>query len=442
MILTIHRGSHEIGGSCVVLESGGQRLVIDLGLPLVERDGSPFDAGQLQGRSVAELQEAGILPGIAGLYDEDGLDQPLGVLLSHAHLDHHGLIDYLRPGTPLWCGTATRELIEVGAFYSHHGRTDTFDRLRHEVIEDRKVFSIGPFEVTPFLMDHSAFDSYAFLIEAGGKRVFYSGDFRAHGRKSRLFADFVAKPPQEIDVLLMEGTTLGGNDRAPGPARSEVAIQNEIKEACQATSGPVLVMQSSQNIDRLVSVYKAVRDSGRALVVDIYTAEIMANLAKGNPRLPHPARSFPLVRVFFTKKTTGKVFTEGQNERAYRFVPFKITRDELEGAPGKYAMIVRASMRCDLEPLKGLEGGLVIYSQYRGYLQQPSLRDFIAFTEARGMTFKPIHTSGHADRSTLNRMVKALSPRHLVPIHTFAPDVYSEFGVPVLCCTDGQKVLI
>jgi ribonuclease J len=30
----IHRGANEIGGSCVELESGGARLVLDIGLPL------------------------------------------------------------------------------------------------------------------------------------------------------------------------------------------------------------------------------------------------------------------------------------------------------------------------------------------------------------------------------------------------------------------------
>ena len=30
----IHRGTKEIGGSCVEVISGGKRLIIDLGLPL------------------------------------------------------------------------------------------------------------------------------------------------------------------------------------------------------------------------------------------------------------------------------------------------------------------------------------------------------------------------------------------------------------------------
>ncbi len=32
--LCIHRGTREIGGTCVELESSGQRILLDLGLPL------------------------------------------------------------------------------------------------------------------------------------------------------------------------------------------------------------------------------------------------------------------------------------------------------------------------------------------------------------------------------------------------------------------------
>lgn len=42
MKLTIHRGTHEIGGSCLELSSnsGRTRVIIDIGLPLVNADGS------------------------------------------------------------------------------------------------------------------------------------------------------------------------------------------------------------------------------------------------------------------------------------------------------------------------------------------------------------------------------------------------------------------
>jgi ribonuclease J len=58
--------------------------------------------------------------------------------------------------------------------------------------------------ITPHLVDHSGFDAYALEIEAGERRLFYSGDLRAHGRKSKLFELMLKRPPKNIDVMLME----------------------------------------------------------------------------------------------------------------------------------------------------------------------------------------------------------------------------------------------
>ena len=43
---------------------------------------------------------------------------------------------------------------------------------------DQRPFEIGPFRITPLLVDHSAFDAYALLVEADGRRLCNSGDFR------------------------------------------------------------------------------------------------------------------------------------------------------------------------------------------------------------------------------------------------------------------------
>jgi len=69
-------------------------------------------------------------------------------------------------------------------------------------------FVVGDIKITPYLVDHSAADAYAFLIEADNTRLFYSGDFRAHGRKSILFDSMVERPLRDVDVLLMEGTMM------------------------------------------------------------------------------------------------------------------------------------------------------------------------------------------------------------------------------------------
>jgi ribonuclease J len=49
-----------------------------------------------------------------------------------------------------------------------------------------------------------------------------------------------------------------------------------------------------------------------------------------------------------------------------------------------------------------------------------------------------VHTSGHASPDDLKRLVAALNPKMLVPIHTDAPERYSELYPYVTAHTDGE----
>lgn len=46
----------------------------------------------------------------------------------------------------------------------------------------KKYIQIGDIKVTPYLCDHSAFDSYMLLCESKDETVLYTGDFRSNGR--------------------------------------------------------------------------------------------------------------------------------------------------------------------------------------------------------------------------------------------------------------------
>ena len=100
MKLIIHRGAHEVGGSCVELGFMDSTILLDAGLPL---DYS-FD-GDLD----SELPQP--------LFDEikQGKKKINGVLLSHAHLDHYGLAGILPQGIPVYCGEASAELMAITA---------------------------------------------------------------------------------------------------------------------------------------------------------------------------------------------------------------------------------------------------------------------------------------------------------------------------------------
>jgi len=185
MRVCIHRGAHQIGGTCVEIEAQGKRIILDIGLPLD-----------------SELPDVP-LPPVAGFTEFD--PSLLGVFISHPHLDHYGLAPKLLPEIPILIGLAALRILTAAGAFVPSGVTF------HNTIEikDRTPIVLGPFTLTPYLVDHSAYDAYALLVEAEGQRLFYSGDFRGHGRKGKLLDRLVSHPPNDIDILLMEGSTLG-----------------------------------------------------------------------------------------------------------------------------------------------------------------------------------------------------------------------------------------
>ena len=134
--------------------------------------GLPLDAVEV---------DPALVPQISGLREHD--PSLLAIILSHGHRDHWGLIPKVRPDIPLVMGGATESIMRAAADFVPEG----FALKAWKYLESGKPLQIGPFVITPHLVDHSGFDAYALEIEAGGRRLFYSGDLRAHGRKSKLF---------------------------------------------------------------------------------------------------------------------------------------------------------------------------------------------------------------------------------------------------------------
>ena len=162
---------------------------------MVEKDGKEFDFGKYKNLSTRELIQKGVLPAVDGLYN-DATRLIDGVILSHAHADHFGLMNFLNPEIPVYLGEATHEILKLNNIFLgqkyHISHPNYFDK--------GKPFKIWDFTITPFWADHSAFDAYSFLIETGGKSIFYSGDFRSHGRKAGAFN---ASPIMLLKMLII-----------------------------------------------------------------------------------------------------------------------------------------------------------------------------------------------------------------------------------------------
>jgi ribonuclease J len=412
MQVRILRGANEIGGSCVEVASGNSRIVLDVGKPLW-----------------AGWDETVALPAVAGL--ADGSDPSLaGVVISHPHLDHYGLIDQVDSSVPLFIGEEAAALLRAAEFFSSAG----VDLHPTGYLSDRVPIEMGDFTITPFLMDHSGFDSYSLVVEAGGHRLFYTGDIRGHGRKAGLFEKLLRDPPRPINVLLCEGTHIRHSDDGGDLPRSERDVESSLAERMKATDGGVFVASSAQNIDRLVTVYRACKRAGRILVTDLYTATLAR--ATGRETIPQPG--FPGYKVYVPNRQRVLVKQSGQFDRMDPIGECRVFPEWLAGHGNQVTFLLPSSTVPELLRADVLTQGLVVWSMWPGYLKEPSGRRLQETLKAAGVPLVLDHASGHAPVADLQRLANALEPWRLVPIHTQAADRYGEFFPNVEFHDDGE----
>ena len=415
MKIIIHRGTKEVGGSCVEICSEQTSILIDFGLPLA------FEFGE-------DISSA--LPEPLYTEIESGKKTIDAVFLSHAHLDHFGLISKLPDTIPVYMGQATYELIKFVDKFT----PNSIGSFTKKVVEDRIPLQLGDLEVVPYQMDHSAFDSYAYQVNINSKSVFYTGDFRGHGLNRSLFDRLIADPPK-VDVLLMEGTVIGERQEESFPTETE--IQDQLIALCKETEGTIFVSVPSQNIDRIISLSNAAMQTNRKLIIDLYSAELFHRLESFSHDIPQP--DMPHVRLWYPWIQCENLRKYGLHWVMKKHRQNKNRLSELSKEIPNSIFMIRPPFRKEIERNTDLTGSIWVYSMWKGYLNRSEpLKRLKQWTKHHNIPFKFLHTSGHAKISDLQKLASALSPKILLPIHSFHVDHFRQYFQNVKILQDSE----
>jgi ribonuclease J len=409
MNIKIHRGTHQIGGCVTEYEYDGWRLFVDYG---EELPGGP-KSGDLQ---------------IEGLTHGDISKSAL--LITHYHGDHIGSITKLPKELLIYIGKVGREILLV---LSDHLKSvdgihqEMVERLHHaNTFEAGKLFSYGPFSIMPITVDHSAFDAYAFKIEAGGVSAFHTGDFRTHGFRSKKLPEVIHKYVGEVDYVVCEGTNAA---RPDATNQTERELQQQFEEQFKANKGNVVYL-SSTNIDRLFSLYHAALRAKRVFLVDAYQKKIMDIVTQkdslwGKSELYQYGEYEPKV----LKYDKGEFLVTDE---------FKDFLDKLG-----YVLVARATPRFGnlVERIPGEKQQYL--SMWEGYVKEGAEAYNKDLANSLGEDLKYMHTSGHSDMNSMREVFRLLHPKALIPIHTDAPEKFAElFSAEwsVILLNDGESV--
>ncbi len=392
MQVKIIKGTNQIGGVFTEISSKEAKILIDFGDDL---------------------------DGIKRLENIEGLTtgKPIynGVFITHNHQDHMGRIDEISDKVPVYMSDLSRKIYEtVFCFSKNKGKI----HRKTINLEEEKTITIRDMKITPFIADHSAYNSFMLLIESEGKRILHTGDFRNHGYKGVLL-ESTLKKIGKIDLLITEGTTLS---RKQVKSKTEAELVNDIVEKTKDYD-QVLMLMSTTNIDRVTTMQRVANRTGKTVIHDIVLSNVLQLVTQ---KIPNALNS-KNVGVYLP----GSVYIKKDKEEYKKYIePFQERINETgKLLHGKFIMNIRVSMLKDIERLKDkvLNNCCVVYSMWEGYKKEEIYKKFLDRMKELNIDVFNLHVSGHADYTAFNQVIEIIKPNAVIPMHTENKEKIKDF---------------
>ena len=371
MKLCIHRGTHQIGGIAAEISTASTRILIDMG------DELSLDPNFVS----APLN----IPGVT-----DGNGHCDAVLFTHYHGDHTGQMLRIRPEIPIYAGALAKDIMRLSAERGGQKNEALCKRIETiQVFSPGKPCLIGDIQITPYCIDHSACDSYLFLIEADGKRLLYTGDFRLHGVRGNVMDKILDRRIGKVDVVVTEGTTIS---RSEHEVVTEWDLQKRVKAYLRQYKY-VFVLCATTNLDRIFALARVV-PRGKYCICDDYQKMLVETVSKHWSGI---SSFYEMPKLLSFKHHPPARFAELGGLMFVR-------------ANSKFGAII-----CQYDPAQSI----LLYSMWDGYRTKPdsNIPEFLSLTG----TWAELHTSGHASPDDLHHVIEKAAPEIVIPMHTDAP---------------------
>lgn len=383
---------------------------------------------------------------------------PDAVFFTHYHGDHVGRILEIPPNIPIYMGNTARQVM-INIEESLSRMSNKEEALVHKrelelLMDDSRIntfnwnghfydhINLPGFKVEPYSVDHSAYDSYMFLIEAEDednkpKVILHTGDFRGHGRRGAKLLDmieyYIHKDGRDVDILITEGTMMSRLDEK---VMSEPEMQIEAFEYFLKHKYAFLIC-SSTNLDSLASFYQAAQSASVPFGRYLYTYS--SYFEKQLKTFSNTAGSFTDVYRFdhVHKLELNKPINHPSWSRS-------MTQKELMEYTG-FVALIKPDTECEkiIDTFTNdYEAGIInempvlIYSMWDGYVdplhkaKKEDWIDFLERMESKGVEVKHLHTSGHATAKMITEMIKAVNPKEeIIPIHTECKEAFQNLNI-------------
>ncbi len=412
--LTALGGFREVGRSCILTQTKDSNVLLDCGLNI----GNPND--KFPFFDVFEFS----------IRDLDA------VIVSHAHLDHCGLVPFLYKygyRGPVYCTLPTRNLAtmlqldfvqicEKEGTPAPYSKGDVKSTVLHTIpLSWGKVTDIAPdIKLTLHNSGHILGSSMVHLhFGKGGYNFVYTGDFKF--QKTRLLEKAAVKFPR-VESLLIESTYGGPQDRIPSRQDSERELR-QILTATIKKGGKVLIpVLAVGRAQELIIVLEEYISKGLIDKVPIFLDGLISEATAIHTANPD----------FLSSDLREKILHQGKNPFLSDFFTTVSSYEErLDIIKGGSSIILATSGMLiggpSVQYLKALasdDKSSLIFVSYQvsgtlGSRIQRGFREF-QYVDSKGRTqlvklklkhFTLEGFSGHSSRSQISQFLRRIQPR-------------------------------
>jgi len=261
--VTFLGGGRQVGRSCILLSTPQTKVLLDCGINVAGKGKEKFPYLDVSEFKINELD---------------------AIILTHAHLDHSGLIPYLfKMGYdgPIYMTAPTRDVAAllaldfIGVAYKQasaplFSSTDIKEMVKHTICLDyNEVTDIAPdMRITLYNSGHALGGAIVHInVGNGAHNLIYTGDFKFD--RTKLLDKAIANFPR-LETMIVESTYGSKNDVLPSRKESEDILVKEIKDTIEA-GGKVLIPELGlgRAQETMLILEEAMRE-GRVPKVPIY----------------------------------------------------------------------------------------------------------------------------------------------------------------------------
>ena len=413
--ITFHNGILTIGGTIIEIVYEDSHIFFDFG--------SEYNpSAEFQPSNLQELLDEKLVPYIDNIFDPEillkGYESRVekfkntAVFLSHMHLDHSKIINYLNPEIPLYTLEGTKSLLNT--LNINNDFLFPFDKkkdnnTRHMIgVKENEEIEVGKIKVKVMPVDHDAYGACGLLIKTPDLVISYTGDIRLHGYREKDTLQF-CKESENCDVLLIEGVTVSFKDFEDED--DEICNENElikrINEVVNSnTNKQITFNYYISNIERILNIIKT---NSRKVVLDAYYSYVL-------------------------KEASGyESYYYKLDDKDYGLNPkYEIKFEDLLEDESKYMWQLDILALNQFDKLK--QNGVYIHSNATPLGPfDPSYEPFVERFKEKNIEFVIASCSGHAHPKDLIKIINLIKPKLLVPIHSYKPEkLYNEHGERLL----------